>query len=173
MEGVWQRPFGPKVCASSPATRHYWNCWTLLQIKDGMLMCHFGRHDAVGDHIQFIVPRSLHNEVLHHVHDLLLGDHLGQKKTREKALQRFYWSGIRENCNNWVTKCDECAKVNHPPRKPLHLWWRCQLVPLWTDYPQIFWTPSQSLLMIIHVYWLLPTTSPSGWKFLQSWTEVQ
>ena len=23
-----QSPFGPKVCASSPATRHYWNCLT-------------------------------------------------------------------------------------------------------------------------------------------------
>ena len=113
-----QRPFGPEVCASSPATRHYWNCWELLQIQDGMLMCHFVRRDATGDHMQFIVPRSLCNEVLYHIHDSLLGGHLGQKKTREKALQRFYWSGIREDCNNWVSKCDECAKVKHPPRKP-------------------------------------------------------
>ena len=66
-----QRLFGPKVCASSPATRHYWNCWTLLQIQDGMLMCHFVRHDAMGDHIQLIVPRSLCNEVLHHDHGSL------------------------------------------------------------------------------------------------------
>ena len=44
----------------------------------------------MGDHLQFIVPRSLCNDVLHHVHDTLLGGHLGQKKTREKALQWFY-----------------------------------------------------------------------------------
>ena len=113
-----QRPFGPEVCASSPATRHYWNCWDLLQIQDGMLMCHFMRCNATGNHMQFIVPRSLQNEVLYHIHDSLLGGHLGQKKTREKALQRFYWSSIREDCNNWVSKCDECAKVKHPPRKP-------------------------------------------------------
>ena len=66
-----QRPFGPNVCASSPATRHYWNCWTLLQIQDGMLMCHFVRHDTIGDHIQLIVARSLCNEVLHHDHGSL------------------------------------------------------------------------------------------------------
>ena len=48
-----------------------------------MLMCCFVRCDATGDHQQFIVPRSLHNEVLHHVHDSLLGGYLGQKKTRE------------------------------------------------------------------------------------------
>ena len=112
------RPFGPEVCASSPATRHYWNCWDLLQIQDGMLMHCFMRHDATDNHMQFIVPLSLHNEVLYHIHDSLLGGHLGQKKTREKALQRFYWSSIREDCNNWVSKCDECAKVKHPPRKP-------------------------------------------------------
>ena len=53
-----QRPFGPEVCASSPATRHYWNCWDLLQIQDGMLMCRFMRSDATGNHMQFIVPRS-------------------------------------------------------------------------------------------------------------------
>ena len=85
-----QRSFIPKVYDSNPATRHYWNCWALLQIQDGTLMCHFVRHDVMGDHIQFIVPWSLHNEVLHHVHDSLLGGHLGQKKTRQKALQRFY-----------------------------------------------------------------------------------
>ena len=68
--------------------------------------------------MQFIVPRSLCKKVLYHIHDSLLGGHLGQKKTREKALQRFYWSGIRENCNNWVSKYDECAKAKHPPRKP-------------------------------------------------------
>ena len=68
--------------------------------------------------MQFIVPRFLHNEALYHIHDSLLGGHLGQKKTIEKALQRFYWSSIRGHCNNWVSKCNECSKVEHPPRKP-------------------------------------------------------
>ena len=49
-----------------------------------MLMHSFVRCDATGDRLQFIVSRYLHNEVLHHVHDLLLDGHLGQKKTREK-----------------------------------------------------------------------------------------
>ena len=80
-------------------------------------MHHFVRCDAMGDHLQFIVPRSLHNEVLHHVHDLLLGGHLCQKKTSETALQRFYWCGITEDCNNWVARCDGCAEEKHPLRK--------------------------------------------------------
>ena len=70
-ESGW-RPFGPEVCASSPATRHYWNCWDLLQIQDGMLMHQFMQCNATGDHMQFIVPRSFCNEVLYHIHDSLL-----------------------------------------------------------------------------------------------------
>ena len=58
-----QRPFGPEVCASSHATRHYWNCWALLQIQEGLLMCHSVRCDVMGEHLQ------LCNEILHHVHD--------------------------------------------------------------------------------------------------------
>ena len=84
-----QRPFGPKVCASSPATRHYWNCWDILQIQDGLLMHHFMRCDATGNYMQFIVPRSLHNEVLYYTYDSLIGGHLGQKKTRKRPSKGF------------------------------------------------------------------------------------
>ena len=35
-----------------------------------------------------MVPRSLHNEVLYHIHDSLICGHLGKKKTREKALPK-------------------------------------------------------------------------------------
>ena len=81
-------------------------------------MRRFVRRDATGDHLQFVVPRSMHSEILQQVHNSLLGGHLGQKKTREKVFQRFYWSGVHEDCNIWVAKCDECAKGKHPPRRP-------------------------------------------------------
>ena len=112
------QPFGQEVCSPSAATRHYWNCWDLLQVENGVLMRRFVRQDATGDHLQFVVPRSMHSELLQQVHNSLLGGHLGQKKTREKVLQRFYWSGVHEDCYIWVAKSDECAKVKHPPRRP-------------------------------------------------------
>ena len=37
---------------------------------------------------------------------------------REKALQRFYWSGIQEDCYNWVAKCNKCARVKVLPKRP-------------------------------------------------------
>ena len=75
----------------------------------------FVRHDAMGDHLQFLVQRTMHTEIFQHVHNSLLGEHLDQKKTREKALQRCYWSGMQEDYNNLAAKCDEYAKVKTPP----------------------------------------------------------
>ena len=105
-----RRPFGQEVCVSSPATRHYWSSWELLVIKNGMLMWKFIKRDGTSDSLQLIVPRKLQREVLWNAHDGLLGGYLGQKKTREKALKKFYWRGIREDCNNWVNTCDVCAR---------------------------------------------------------------
>ena len=103
---------------SSPATRHYWSSWELLVIKNGMLIRKFIKRDGTSDSLQLIVPRELQREVLWNAHDGLLGGHLGQKKTREKALKKFYWRGIHEDCNNWVNTCDVCARQKRPQRKP-------------------------------------------------------
>ena len=76
------------------------------------------RCGATVDHLQLLVLTAMHAVVLQQVHDSLLGRHLGQKKTREKALQRFYWNGIWEDCNNWVLQCNEGARVKDPPNRP-------------------------------------------------------
>ena len=57
-------PLGKEACLVSAATRHYWNCWDLLQVENGVLMRRFVRQDATGDHLQFVVPRSMHSEIL-------------------------------------------------------------------------------------------------------------
>ena len=111
------RPFSPEVCSTSATTRHYWIYWDMLQIENGILMRHFVRWDNTGDHLQFLVPQTMHKEILKHVHNCIVWAHMGQKKTKEKELQRFYWSGISEDCNNWVAKCDECTKVKCPPSR--------------------------------------------------------
>ena len=110
-----KRSFGPGVCVSSPTTRHYWNSWDLLVIEKGMRMRKFIKRDGTSDSHQLIVPRELQKEVLWNAHDGLLGGHLGQKKTTEKALRKFYWRGIHEDCNN---TCDVCARQKQPQRKP-------------------------------------------------------
>ena len=103
------RPFGSAVCVSSPTTRHYWNLWSSLEVREGVLYRQFHRKDGTGDHYQLVVPRTMKIEIMKQMHQSLLSGHLGRKKTKEKAIQRYYWHGLREDINNWISQCHECS----------------------------------------------------------------
>ena len=113
-----EKPFGSPICAASPATRHYWCNWDRLEIRNGVLFREFHRRDATGCYLQFLVPRTLREEIIKQMHNCVLSGHLGAKKTREKLLQKFYWFGVREDVNNWVFCCDECGATKAPNKKP-------------------------------------------------------
>ena len=80
------RPFGLEVCATSVEIRHYWNFWDRLQIENGVLMRLFIKHDVIGDHLHFLVPRTMCIEMLQYVNNSLLW---GQKRSREKVQWHF------------------------------------------------------------------------------------
>ena len=136
-----RRPFGQEVCVSSPATRHYWSSWELLVIKNGMLMRKFIKRDGTSDSLQLIVPRELQREVLWNAHDGLLGGHLGQKKTRGKALKKFYWRGIHEDCNNWVNTCDILGPFPESTRGNKYV---LAVTDYFTKWVEIFPIPDQT-----------------------------
>lgn len=110
------RPRSEAICPTSPATRSYWHYWDSLELVDGVLLRRFTKKNNTGSHLQLLVPRSLRDEVLHQMHDTVMAGHLGQKKTREKTLQRFFWHGIREDINLWCMKCDVCAATKMPSK---------------------------------------------------------
>ena len=117
-----KRPRGPEVSASSAATRHYWLCWDSLVMKDGVLHRWF-HHNSGSSYLQVLIPTSLKEEILYQMHDNILSGHLGNKKTRDRLLQRFYWFGARNDVNHYVQMCDVCTSIkgrsNRPPRAPL------------------------------------------------------
>ena len=113
-----ERPTSEEVQATSAATRHYWLHWNSLQIKNRQLYRVITTKDGTDTQSQFILPRSLRDEILKQGHQALLGGHLGQKKTRGKIKRSFYWFGIREDVNSWVLKCDECAASTKPSKAP-------------------------------------------------------
>ncbi|CAC5411488.1 unnamed protein product [Mytilus coruscus] len=53
---------------------------------------------------------------MYHMNNTVLSGHLGQKKSRGKTLQRFFWYLMKEDINNYVNACDICAR-NKPPHK--------------------------------------------------------
>ena len=44
-------------------------------------------------------------------HDTITGDHLGNRKTREKIMSNFYWSGIDGDVTRYYRSCDVCLKT--------------------------------------------------------------
>jgi hypothetical protein len=111
------RPEGAEVQSASPATRHYLLNWDSLVVQDGVLYRSFHRKDGTV-HLQLIIPKSIRDDVLHQMHDAILSGHLGNKKTREKILQRFYWYGLRDDVYNHIHQCDTCVSVKGPGVKP-------------------------------------------------------
>ncbi len=97
-------PPGDILTAASMEVRHYALCWDALEMKSGILCRKFDKQNGTGSFSQMIVPRSLRNDVLHQMHNSLLSGHLGQKKTKEKILQKYYWFKIREDINLWIAQ---------------------------------------------------------------------
>ena len=103
------------MLASCPSTRHYLCCWDELILKNGIIFRKFDKRDGSNSFLQLLTPNKLQKDVLLHMHNSILsGGHLGKKKTREKTLQRYYWFGIRDSVDKWVTLCETCG-ANKPP----------------------------------------------------------
>ena len=113
-----KRPSSDEVQSLSAATRHYWLYWKSLEIRNGQLHRKFAKRDGTGEQFQFILPRKMQQEVMFQMHNSVMGGHLGQKKTRAKVKQMFYWFGLREDVNCWVGKCEACGAVKRPAKSP-------------------------------------------------------
>ncbi len=75
---------------------------------------------------QLLVPRSRREMIFQAAHCTPMAGHLGEAKTRERIMARFFWPGIHENVRRWCAACRECQLVNPPatakaPLRPLPL----------------------------------------------------
>ncbi|KAL5006374.1 hypothetical protein ScPMuIL_015180 [Solemya velum] len=77
--------------------------------KDDVLYRFYG--SQLGNQIQqIVVPKPYRSTVLSLAHDTPLAGHLGNKKTRERILQCFFWPGIFIDVANYCKSCPECQK---------------------------------------------------------------
>ena len=113
-----ERPFGTEVCATSPATRHYWNNWNRLKLRDGLLFRNYGKRDDSSNTWQFIVPRDMRKEIMDQMHKSIISGHYGKRKTGKKTLERFYWFELRSEIDQYITRCDCCAANKAPCKRP-------------------------------------------------------
>jgi hypothetical protein len=110
------RPKGTTITSSAPETRHYWNYWNSLELHEGLLFKRTHGSDDKTSYLQLIVPDAMREKVLYQMHNSLLADHLGHRKTTNRIQQRFYLYELRTDVYNWIRKCDNCGS-NKPPTK--------------------------------------------------------
>ncbi len=73
---------------------------------------------------QLLVPRSRRELIFQAAHCTPMAGHLGEAKTCERLMTRFFWPGIHKNVRRWGAACRECQLVNPPatakaPLRPL------------------------------------------------------
>lgn len=73
----------------------------------------------VGNRIyQIVLPENLRNTVLDMAHNIPLAGHLGNKKTRERILQNFFWPGIFIDVARYCRSCPECQRSTSKTKVP-------------------------------------------------------
>ena len=78
-------------------------------LKEGILYRAF--HCNTGEFIQqIVVPQCFRSKSLHLAHDTLCGGHMGNRKTRNRILQNFYWPGIFIDVAKFCRSCPQCQK---------------------------------------------------------------
>ena len=65
-----------------------------------------------GDRLkQIVVPLKFRDKLLQIAHDVPLGGHLGNRKTRQRILQSFFWPGIFIDVAHYCRTCAVCQKT--------------------------------------------------------------
>ncbi|WAR07371.1 LOW QUALITY PROTEIN: hypothetical protein MAR_017329 [Mya arenaria] len=90
-------PSVKQASAYSPVVRHYVIEWDSMIMNNGLFFRRFKKM-AQGNIYNWLCLQVCKNG-MYHMHNSAMSGHLGQNKTKEKALQRYYWFGIREDIN--------------------------------------------------------------------------
>jgi hypothetical protein len=58
-------------------------------------------------------------DIIQQMHDTVISGHLGNKKTKETLVQRYYWFEMKEDVRLYIMRCDICAadkQLQKPPK---------------------------------------------------------
>ena len=105
--------------------RYYWARFDQLLIEDGILGIKVPVADGPTTQFRAIVPHASRQEILELAHGSAAGGHFGIQKTLDKLKQRFHWTQMSRDVQNWCEKCPTCnqhktSKRNHGPLTPIY-----------------------------------------------------
>ncbi|GFY17186.1 retrovirus-related Pol polyprotein from transposon opus [Trichonephila clavipes] len=104
--------------------------WSLAEKQKNSVKIHNGilTHSECicGENIdQVVLPQCKREEVLKMAHDVPLGGHLGEQKTRQRIKYSFYWPTIKQDVKRFCESCKICQL-----RKPITSRDRVPIQPL-------------------------------------------
>jgi len=59
----------------------------------------------------YVLPEKEINKVMEQLHNSVYGGHLGRRKTKQKAIERFYRPFIANIVDEYIKTCDKCQKI--------------------------------------------------------------
>ncbi|KAL6471884.1 hypothetical protein MHYP_G00205340 [Metynnis hypsauchen] len=129
----WVENHGPKPheeVKKDPQLRGYWNMWSTLCVKNGVLWSQQRGVGSVDISERVVVPRKMVPELLQLLHNSKTGGHVGMAKLKDKIRIRFYWPGWSSDVVDWCRKCELCAVFKTSGAEP-----RAPLKPIQAGYP--------------------------------------
>ena len=105
--------------------RYYWARFDELVVEDGILGIRVPVEDGPSTQFCAIVPHAARQEILELAHSSAAGGHFGVQKTLDKLRQRFHWTQMARDIQEWCAKCPTCnqhktSKRNRGPMTPIY-----------------------------------------------------
>ena len=99
------------------------NCnYPKLMLRNGVLvkLCLNGKN-IMNVVQQIMLPEKLKYKVMRLAHDNIFARHLGIRKTQDRILAHFFWSGCYSDIRRYCRSCELCQKcaINKPAKVPL------------------------------------------------------
>ena len=112
-----EKPRWSEISHLSSATKTYWVNWSLLEVRDGILMRKWESDDGKEITWKIVLPHSLRSMVMEELHGSNTAGHLGVNKMLHKLQRRYYWVGLAADVRLWVRRCSTCARLKNPSKK--------------------------------------------------------
>ena len=151
-----------------------------LILRHGLLYRKYYDINLMEDRMQFVLPKKYHVQALEACHDNV--GHLGIERTLSLLQDRFYWSNMAKDIENYVKSCPHCLQFKKLPEKatlnPIKTSRSLELVHIdyltieapktsrsqkdvnilivtdhFTRYTQAFVTPNQKASMVAKTLW--------------------
>jgi transposase InsO family protein len=110
LEQYGDKPTWKDVGYEGWKTKAYWQQWSRLAIRDGLLKRRWETVDGLQIRWQVIYPKTYRKELILRNHSGMTGGHLGVNKTCMRLQPKAYWLNWSDDVKATIAECAPCAQ---------------------------------------------------------------